>query len=345
MINILDNYKNTNNIINDASFIIDESKNKAYRAINTALVERNWLLGYRISHEILKGRSRAEYGDKVISNLSKVLTEKYGNGFNSSELHKFYKFYKLYPEIVAPSGPQLDTLLTWSHYKILITIEDKVVRDWYEKEAIKETWTRDTLQRNVSSQYYYRILKNQNIKGIKDSEELNRLEFIKSPLITEFLNISNSYEYKESDLEKSIIDNLQKFMIELGKGYAFVGRQYHIRSNNDYYIDLVFYNYILKCFVLIDLKTSKITSRDVGQMDMYIKMFDKLKRNSDDNPTIGIILCSDTDEDVLKYSILNDYNNLYASKYKLYLPTEEQIKNELLSNKSIYNIQKELLEI
>ena len=215
MINILDNYKNTNNIINDASFYIDESKNKAYRAINTALVERNWLLGYRISHEILKRRSRAEYGDKVISNLSKALTEKYGNGFNSNELHKFYKFYKLYPEIVAPSVPQLDTLLTWSHYKILITFEDKEVRDWYEKEAIKETWTRDTLQRNVSSQYYYRILKNQNIKGIKDSEELNRLEFIKSPLITEFLNIPTEEQIKNEILSNKYIYNIQKELLEI----------------------------------------------------------------------------------------------------------------------------------
>lgn len=363
MLNTLVNVKYTKDIVKDTSYIIEKSKEQAYRSINISLIERNWLLGYRIVNEELDGRSRAKYGDMTIEKLSKILTDKYGKGYSISDLRRYCQFYKLYPKIFATPwrkldtsltktnnlkiratmSRELDTLLTWSHYRELIKIEDPVVREWYEKEAYDNTWDVRTLKRNISSQYYYRVLKNQNIKSIPNDKELYKEEFIKNPIITEFLDIPNTYDFKESDLEKSIINNLQKFMIELGKGYAFVGRQFHLRLNSDYYIDLVFYNYILKCFVLIDLKTTKISHQDVGQMDMYIKMFDQIKKNEDDNPTIGIILCSDTDEDVMRYSILNDNNNLYASKYKLYLPDELELKRELITFKSIYDIQKEII--
>ena len=224
---------------------------------------------------------------------------------------------------------------------------DSNARNWYENEALKETWSVRTLQRNISSQYYYRILKSQQkelveneMKELTKSYRPNKLEFIKNPMITEFLGLSSDSAFTETDLEKCILSNIQKFLMELGKGYAFVARQQHIHTEKqDYFIDLVFYNYILKCFVLIDLKTSKITHQDVGQMDMYIRMYDELKRNEGDNPTIGIVLCSDTDADIAKYSIMNGNEQLFASKYKLYLPTEEELRAEIETQKTMFYLQ------
>ena len=220
-------------------------------------------------------------------------------------------------------------------------------RLWYAKEALDQTWSVKTLQRNVSSQYYYRVLKTQDKDSIEqEMKQLtapfqDKLEFIKNPVIAEFLGMQQNDSYLESDLEKCIIDNLSQFLMELGKGYAFVTRQQHIHTEkDDYYIDLVFYNYILKCFVLIDLKTKKITHQDVGQMDMYIRMYDEMKKAPDDNPTLGIILCSDTDEDIARYSILHDSEQLFASKYKLYLPSEEELRAEIEAQKQFYYLQK-----
>ena len=213
-------------------------------------------------------------------------------------------------------------------------MKDKIARDWYEKEAYEQTWSVRTLQRNISSQYYYRMLQTQNrnrveneMKQLTADFQTDKLEFIKNPVIAEFLGLSSNTDFTESELESSILSNIQKFLMELGKGYAFVARQQHIKTEKqDYYIDLVFYNYILKCFVLIDLKTEKITHQDVGQMDMYIRMYDELKRSEGDNPTIGIVLCSDTDEDIARYSVMHGNEQLFASKYKLYLPTEEELR-------------------
>lgn len=236
-------------------------------------------------------------------------------------------------------------LLSWTHYRILLQVNDKQARDWYEKEAVSQAWSVRTLQRNVSSQYYYRVLKTQK-RDMAETEETavrrrqNRLEFIKNPVIAEFLGFSSDTDFTESDLEKNILSNLQKFLMELGKGYAFVARQQHIHTEKqDYYIDLVFYNYILKCFVLIDLKTDKISHQDVGQMDMYIRMYDELKRNEGDNPTIGIVLCSDTDEDIARYSVMHGNEQLFASKYKLYLPTEEELRAEIETQKMMFYLQ------
>ncbi len=238
-------------------------------------------------------------------------------------------------------------LLSWSHYERLLQVDDKEAREWYAKEAYEQTWSIRTLNRNISTQYYYRLLKSQDKNGVKNEMlELtrpmqDRLEFIKNPVIAEFLGMQENTSYYESDLEQCIIDNLQKFLIELGKGYAFVARQQHIHTDKeDYYIDLVFYNYLLKCFVLIDLKTTKITHQDVGQMDMYIRMYDELKKSSDDNPTLGIVLCSETDEDIAKYSVLHENEQLFASKYKLYLPTEEELRAEIETQKEFYYLQK-----
>ena len=237
--------------------------------------------------------------------------------------------------------------MSWSHYQVLTQVKDSVAREWYEKEAKEQTWSVRTLQRNISSQYYYRLLKSQTKQPVIDemnklteSKNYDKLEFIKNPVIAEFLSLPNDISFTETELETSIITNLQKFLMELGKGYAFVSRQQHIHTEKqDYYIDLVFYNYYLKCFVLIDLKTEKISHQDVGQMDMYVRMYDELKRTEGDNPTIGIILCADTDEDIARYSILKGNEQLFASKYKLYLPTEEELRNEIETQKTIFQLQ------
>lgn len=311
------------------------------------MVYRNWLIGKRIAEEELNSNGRAEYGTNTIKELSSKLTLIFGKGFDYSSLYKFTRFYRLFPNILDSASPKT-YLLSWTHYRTLLQVEDNNAREWYEKEAYEQAWSVKTLQRNISSQYYYRLLKAPNPHVIETemhtitNKYQDKLEFIKNPVIAEFLNMKEDTSYLETDLEQSIISNLQRFMMELGKGYAFVARQQHIHTEKeDYYIDLVFYNYILKCFVLIDLKTSKIKHQDVGQMDMYIRMYDELKKSNDDNPTIGIVLCSDTDEDIARYSILKGNEQLFASKYKLYLPSEEELKAEIETQKELFKIQNE----
>ena len=363
-------YIKSDNLLQDAQHIIEAAQNFAFTAVNLAMVQRNWLLGKRISEEELQGEDRAKYGAEVIKKLSNDLTQIYGKGFDSSNLYKFVDFYKTFPEIFhAVSGKSyneiLDTaskikfdefrhaclnsfsLLTWSHYRILLQEEDATARNWYMREAAEQTWSVRTLQRNISSQYYFRLLQTHNKELVQAEMEQktasfqqDRLEFIKNPVVAEFLGFAPNSDFSESDLEKSIISNLQKFMIELGKGFAFVARQQHIRTEKqDYFIDLVFYNYILKCFVLIDLKTSKITHQDVGQMDMYIRMYDELKSTDGDNPTLGIVLCADTDEDIARYSILHGNEQLFASKYKTCMPSEEELRAEIETQKRLFYLQ------
>lgn len=345
--NLMINYKKSDDLLGDMQNIIDVSQKTAYQAVNAALVQRNWLLGYRISEEILGGEERAEYGAEVIKRLSKSLTEIYGKGFTKSNLYSFYSFYKCFPQIFhSLSGKS--SLLSWTHYRTLLQVEDITAREWYTNEAAEQSWSVRTLQRNISSQYYYRLLKSQQKESVENEMKqltnslADKLEFIKNPVVAEFLGFGNDTAFTESELEKSIITNLQKFLMELGKGYAFVARQQRIQTEKqDYFIDLVFYNYILKCFVLIDLKTEKITHQDVGQMDMYIRMYDELKRSEGDNPTIGIVLCSDTDEDIARYSVLHGNEQLFASKYKLYLPTEEELRAEIETQKAMFYLQQE----
>ena len=370
-------YVKTTDISSDVSLIIEAAQRSAYTAVDQILVIRNWLLGKRISEADLAGTTKERYGAQIIVSLSKKLTAQYGKGFDRTSLYRFVQFYQMFPEIVAAvrqqsleserteivaavrqqsSGndnseivaslrPQ-SRLLSWTHYRILLQVPDSTAREWYAKEAYDEAWSSRTLQRNVSSQYYYRMLKTQDPSGVRtEMQELtspyqNKLEFIRNPVIAEFLGMEQDKKYHESDLEQTIINNLQKFMMELGKGYAFVARQQHIHTEkDDYYIDLVFYNYILKCFVLIDLKTTKITHQDVGQMDMYIRMYDDLKKRDDDNPTLGLVLCTDTDEDIAKYSILHGNEQLFASKYKLYLPTDEELRAEIEAQKQFFLMQ------
>ena len=329
----------------DAKSIIDAARSAAYRAVNVALVRRNWLLGRRIAEEVLKGEGRAEYGKQVIMELAGDLTAEYGKGFDFTNLYKFLEFYRAFP-ILDSLNPKSGLRLPWTHYVKLLQVKNEEARDWYINEAANEGWSARTLQRNISSQYYERTLLSQHREIVKDEmHEItksfqDKLEFIKNPVVCEFLGLKQESEFTESDLETRIIDNIRSVLMELGKGYAFVARQQHIRTEKeDYFIDLVFYNYILKCFVLVDLKTSKVTHQDVGQMDMYVRMYDELKRGEGDNPTLGILLCSDTDEDIARYSILKGNEQLFATKYRLCLPSEEKLRAEIEAQKAIYEAQ------
>ncbi len=357
---------------NDLSSIIESSRKSAYQMVDRILVIRNWLLGKRIAEEELSGTHADRYGEKIVSGLAKTLTEQYGKGFDQRSLYRYVQFYNTYPKIVASVKPLssntenqkivvssrplsflgveavvcTEKLLSWTHYKALLQVTDPDARLWYEKEAYEQTWSVRTLQRNISTQYYDRMLLSHNSKAVENemkqltSEYQGKLEFIRNPVIAEFLGMQEDTSYLESDLEQAIIGNLQRFLMELGKGYAFVARQQHIHTEKqDYYIDLVFYNYILQCFVLIDLKIGKITHQDVGQMDMYVRMYDELKRSENHNPTLGIVLCSETDEDIARYSVLHGNEQLFAAKYRLCLPTEEQLRAEIETQKGIFYLQ------
>ncbi|MBO4859761.1 MAG: DUF1016 family protein [Treponema sp.] len=341
------NYSYTNDIFQDAKTIIEQSHKVALKTVDSILVQRNWFLGQRIDAEELAHKERADYGTEVIKKLSKELTATYGKGFDRTNLYHFLNFYREFPKIVDTACRQFNGVLSWSHYRVLMQEKNLEARAWYEKEAFEQTWAVKTLQRNISSQYYFRLLSSQNKKPVEEemkaltSEYQNdKFEFVKNPFIAEFLGFSTSTDLSESKLESAILTNLQKFLMEMGKGYAFVARQQHIHTEKeDYYIDLVFYNYILKCFVLIDLKTTKITHQDVGQMDMYIRMYDELKKSKDDNPTLGIVLCAQTDEDIARYSVLHGNEQIFASKYKLYLPTEDELRKEIEEQKIIFQLQ------
>ena len=323
--------------------IITRGRQKAYSAINTAMVEAYWLIGRRIVEEEQGGTSRAEYGKQILKELSAELTKEFGKGFSVGSLYYYRQFYTTFPEIFATPW----RILSWSHYKRLMQVSDSEARDWYIKEASEQMWSYRTLDRNISSQYYYRLLQSQNKQSVKDEMirittpyQQDNLEFIKNPTVAEFIGLSPNSDFTESELETAIIGNLQKFLLELGKGFSFVARQKLIRTEKkDYFIDLVFYNYILKCFVLIDLKTTIITHQDVGQMDMYVRMYDERVKRKDDNPTIGILLCSETDNDIARYSVLHDNNQLYASKYMTYMPTEEELRNEIEQQKEFFRLQ------
>ncbi len=328
-----------------ASAIIENARITAYRHINEALVRRNWLIGKLIVEEELKGNDRAEYGATLIKLLSKKLTHAYGKGFTKTNLYSFAKFYEYFPEIFHSVSGKSCALLSWTHYRIVLQELNPDARHWYVQEATTQNWSVRTLQRNISSQYYYRLISSQQKELVQQEmlhitaplQENDPIEFIKNPVVGEFLGFAPDSSFMESELEQAIINNLEKFLLEMGKGFAFVARQQHIHTEKqDYYIDLVFYNYILKCFVLIDLKTSKITHQDVGQMDMYVRMYDERKKCDNDNPTIGILLCEDTDDDIARYSILHDNAHLFASKYMTYMPTKEQLRAEIERQKAMF---------
>ena len=358
--------------------IVKSARKYAYSSICFAQVQSNWLLGKRIVEQIQKGKDKAEYGKHILKIASESLTEEFGKGYSTTNLKSFRKFYLIFndysigqtvsaqleerkqqtmsakledskrqampAQLESENQQALPAILTWSHYERLMRIKEKEIRDWYMREATNQMWNCRTLNRNINTQYYERMLISQKktiveneMKAKTNSFQNDKLEFIKNPTVLEFLGLPNNQSYLEKDLEKAILSNLSDFLMELGKGFAFVARQQLIRTEEeDYYIDLVFYNYILKAFVLIDLKVGKITHQDVGQMDMYVRMYDELKKGHDDNPTIGILLCAQTDKDIAKYSILKGNEHIFASKYKLILPTEEELANEIKKQREIY---------
>lgn len=353
--------------VSDLKSIAGETRRQAYRAADRILVVRNWLIGWRIVEQEQKGKKRAGYGKRVLELASQSLTEEYGKGFGLTSVKNMRSFYikfrnlqirqalldefnitqlpirqPLPDESVIPFYPNV----SWLHYERLMRVEDEVARMWYLKETARTQWNYRTLQRNISSQYYQRLLQTPEQLRHEVSNEMNRLtadferdklSYLKNPVIAEFLGLSQNPVYSESNLETAIIDHLQTFIMELGKGYAFVARQQHIKTDmGDFYIDLVFYNIILKSYLIIDLKTTQITHQDVGQMDMYIRMYDELKKEEGNNPTIGLLLCSDTSKDLARYSILKDSKQLYAAKYLTYLPSEEELSREIREQKEFF---------
>lgn len=330
----------SNNYINEIKKILKNARQKAYTAVNSAMVEAYWKIGRRIVEEEQRGKERAEYGKEIVKNLSKELTEEFGKGFGERNIRNIRQFYILFSDY--EKWKSLISKLTWTHIQKVLRVSDEKARIFYLTEAAENMWSVRTLDRNISTLYYNRIVASIDKKTVEDemkekTKKLQAKEFIKNPVVLEFLDLPTNMSYTESQLEKALTDDIQKFMMELGKGFAFVERQQHIRTeNSDFYIDLVFYNYILKCFVIVELKTEKLTHQDIGQLDMYVRMYDDLKKQENDNPTIGLLLCTETDRTIIKYSVLNDNKNLFASKYVNYLPSEEELINEIERQKTLF---------
>ena len=358
--------------ISDIKAIVYTAKQKAYQAADLFQVAANWLVGRRIVEQEQHGQERAQYGKHIVELASEALTAEFGKGYSVVNIKSFRKFYLTFNNLLIGQTPSaqsgndltikgqsvsaeleltkmLPSNLSWSHYERLMRIKNEDERDWYMREAAGESWSVRTLNRNIGSQYYHRLLQTPESKRGEVIDEMQRLtadyqkdrhKFLRNPVVAEFLGFSQDAAYSETNLESAIIDHLQKFILELGKGFAFVARQQRIKTDiGEYYIDLVFYNYILKCFLLIDLKTSRITHEDIGQMDMYIRMYDELKCTESDNPTIGLLLCSETSKDLARYSILKDSKQLYAAKYLTYLPTKEELTAEIERQKEIFALQ------
>lgn len=332
------NVENNNNFVSDIKQILQTARNKAYSVVNSTMVEAYWLIGRRIVKEEQQGKERAKYGKEILKTLAKELSSEFGKGFDERELRRIRQFYLFFP-IRDTLRPEL----SWSHYRLLIRVSNEETRHYYLKEAANQHWSYRTLDRNYKTLYHERLLSSQQQTPVKKEMEektsafqQDHLEFIKDPYVMEFLQLPANSSYTEKKLEQALLDNIQKFLLELGKGFAFVARQRLIRTEtSDFYIDLVFYNYILKCFVLVELKTTALTHADVGQLDMYVRMFDDLQKSETDNPTIGILLCTETDKVIAKYSVLHQSKQLFASKYMPYLPTEEELIAEIEREKRL----------
>ena len=344
----MDSKTELSKLVSDIREITRRYRNKAAIQLNTTIIDERWEIGKRIVEEEQNGEIRAEYGANMLKDLSARLSMELGKGYSPRALAYYRQLYIYFPE-----RKILQTRLqnlTWSHIQAILGEKNEKARLWYMKEAALQMWSVKTLERNIGSQYYHRLLASDDKEAVsdemirltaKDNVVITPEQYIKSPVVTEFLGITKDITYTEGDLETALINHLQQFLIELGKGYAFVERQQHIVTDaGDYYIDLVFYNFFLKCFILIDLKTTKITHQDVGQMDMYVRMYDDLKRTHGDNPTIGILLCAETSEDIAKYSMLNGSKQLFASKYLTVLPSEEELRAEIETQKNLFLLQR-----
>lgn len=359
--------------VNDLRTIVSAARDASYRMANLMQVVQNWLIGRRIVEQEQQGKIRAEYGKHVVELASQVLTKEFGQGFSETQIKSFRKFYLTFSDLQiqqtmpaefksrlrqirqtmpaesVTDGIALPVQLSWSHYERLIRVADPEARIWYMHEAATQQWDYRTLKRNIDSQYYYRLAQTPKSQRQEVIDEMCRLTadyenekstFVKNPMLVEFLGLKHREAFTESKLEQAILDHLEHFLMEMGKGYALVDRQMHIHTeDNDYYIDLVFYNYLLKCFVLVDLKTTKVSYEDVGQMDMYLKLFDTYKRPEGDNPTIGIILCSETNADVARFSTLATNKQMYASKYLTYMPSKEVLAREIEQQKEIFRLR------
>lgn len=359
--------------VNDLRTIVSAARDASYRMANLMQVAQNWLIGRRIVEQEQQGKIRAEYGKHVVELASQVLTKEFGQGFSETQIKSFRKFYLTFSDLQiqqtmpaefksrlrqirqtmpaesVTDGIAMPVQLSWSHYERLIRVADPEARIWYMHEAATQQWDYRTLKRNIDSQYYYRLAQTPKSQRQEVIDEMCRLTadyenekstFVKNPMLVEFLGLKHREAFTESKLEQAILDHLEHFLMEMGKGYALVDRQMHIHTeDNDYYIDLVFYNYLLKCFVLVDLKTTKVSYEDVGQMDMYLKLFDTYKRPEGDNPTIGIILCSETNADVARFSTLATNKQMYASKYLTYMPSKEVLAREIEQQKEIFRLQ------
>jgi len=325
------------NVVDDIKQIINNGRATAYASVNSTMIATYWNIGRRIVEEEQHGKERAEYGSELIKMLAKELTHEYGSGFSERYLAYFRKFYVTIPDLQILQTRLQN--LRWSHILMALRVDDETARRWYLENASQQAWSVRTLNRNISTQYYERHFKTPHLLE-SQSAVPTKEEILKSPLIAEFLGFKADESFSERDMESSIISHLKDFLMEMGRGFAFVARQQHIRTDaEDYFIDLVFYNVVLKCYVLVDLKVGKITHQDVGQMDMYVRMYDELKRTEGDNPTIGIVLCSETDSDIARYSILKGNEQIFATKYKLYLPTEEELRREIERQKELFLLQ------
>lgn len=334
-----------NNFYQQIRELIAQARNRVRVAVNASMVDLYWSIGERVVQEEQAGQSRAAYGKAILKQLSLQLSEEFGNAFEERELRKIRQLF-----LTFPIRDTLRPELSWSHYRILMRVKNENARIWYMTEAADNAWATRALERQIGVLYYERLLSSRFDEGIRQEgvEKVNALppsplDFIRDPYVLDFMQLSDNHKLYEEDLEQGLLDNIQKFLLELGKGFAFVARQQLIKAEDENFkVDLVFYNYLLKCFVLIDLKIGKLTHKDIGQMDMYVRMYEDLKRQEGDNPTIGIVLCSEKNEAVVKYSVLKDSQQLFASKYLTYLPTEEELRAEIEKDREIIERSKRL---
>lgn len=330
-------------IFQEIKEILQEAKNKVYKVANNAMVEAYWNIG-RVIVEKQGGKDKAEYGTALLKNLSKEMTKEFGKGFTLTNLKYMRQFYLTFPKSHA-----LSDQLSWTHYRLLMRVENENARNFYLEESIKENWSTRQLERQITTLFYERILSSKNKNKV--AQEIYKLEpqrkqpedVIKDPYVLEFLGLPENMDFLEKNLEQALIDHMQKFLLELGRGFSFVARQKRITfDGRHFYIDLVFYNYILKCFVLIDLKVGDLTHQDLGQMQMYVHYFEDEMMTEGDNPPIGIVLCADKSESVVKYTLPKGEKQIFASKYMVYLPTEEELLSEVKKEYNILKQEKEL---
>jgi predicted nuclease of restriction endonuclease-like (RecB) superfamily len=317
-------------LLNQIRDVLTKNRHQLQQTVNHAMVQTYWQIGQLIVEEEQQGQERADYGTKQLKQISQQLTQEFGKGFSTRNLHNMRSFY-----LVFSIKCEVSAKLSWSHYCVLIQIENPTARQWYMNEAIEQNWSVRALQRQIGVLYYERLLSSKEKTQVEQVEQeakekteplkLDPKDFLRDPYLLDFLNLPVQ-PVLESDVEKALIDNLQTFLLELGKGFAFVARQQRISTDDqDFYTDLVFYNFKLKCFILLDLKVGKLNHQDVGQMDTYVRIYDEQHKGPDDNPTIGLILCSQKSEAIAKYSVLKDSEQLFAAKYMSYLPSEDEL--------------------